>query len=287
MKEIVAELTHLARRSPEISQRSGVSVRVTHLQLREPALQRAQARHPPRRGARSRRGSATSAPSSPRPRGKIEMETLGDGGEDKVLDKLVQRAVLNVFNRSFTGGELDEVVARLPGRARDRGLRPMPSDGLRAPDRRGAPAARRGASKLGAQRSGRAWPPRSSSSSRACTSARSSTRTCRPGRRATGGVRRAMPLSRYSRWDGSQQPRRSRRRRAARRDVRRPARRTATSWSALRRLFQRGAQNPHGASMPGLQDLLEQLRQAAPAAARPLRPRLGARRHQEEARRAS
>ena len=29
MEELVAELTHLARRSPEISQRSGVSVRVS------------------------------------------------------------------------------------------------------------------------------------------------------------------------------------------------------------------------------------------------------------------
>ena len=47
--------------------------------------------------------------------GKIEMETLGDGGEDKVLGKLVQKAVLNVFNRSFTGGELDQVVAAFQG----------------------------------------------------------------------------------------------------------------------------------------------------------------------------
>ena len=29
MKEIIAEVTHLARRSPDISQRSGVSVRVS------------------------------------------------------------------------------------------------------------------------------------------------------------------------------------------------------------------------------------------------------------------
>src|SRR6266571_7253778 len=31
-------------------------------------------------------------------------------------------------------------------------------------------------------------------------------------------------------------------------------------WSALRRLFQRGIHNPHGPQMPGLQDLLQQLR---------------------------
>src|SRR5262249_32756639 len=32
-------------------------------------------------------------------------------------------------------------------------------------------------------------------------------------------------------------------------------------WSALRRLFQRGMHNPNGPQMPGLQDLLQQLRQ--------------------------
>ena len=42
---------------------------------------------------------ATSAPSASTS-GKIEMETLGDGSEDKVLSKLVQKAVLNIFNRS-------------------------------------------------------------------------------------------------------------------------------------------------------------------------------------------
>src|SRR5215467_10847176 len=31
-------------------------------------------------------------------------------------------------------------------------------------------------------------------------------------------------------------------------------------WSALRRLFQRGMHDPHGPQMPGLQDLLQQLR---------------------------
>ena len=36
MKQIVAELTHLARAVPDISQRSGVSVRVSICQLREP-----------------------------------------------------------------------------------------------------------------------------------------------------------------------------------------------------------------------------------------------------------
>jgi magnesium chelatase subunit I len=42
--------------------------------------------------------------------GKIEMESLGESTEEKVLGKIMQRALLNVFNRSFGSGELDEVV---------------------------------------------------------------------------------------------------------------------------------------------------------------------------------
>jgi magnesium chelatase subunit I len=109
MKELVAEVTHLARRSPEISQRSGVSVRVTicnYENLLSSALKRA-----------IRLGENVAAPRVSdlgaivaSTGGKIEMESLGDTSEDKVLGKLMQRAVLNVFNRTFASGELDEVV---------------------------------------------------------------------------------------------------------------------------------------------------------------------------------
>ena len=109
MKQLVAEVTHLARRSPEISQRSGVSVRVTicnYENLLSSALKRA-----------IRLGEAVAAPRvsdlsaiAASTGGKIEMESLGDASEDKVLGKIMQRAVLNVFNRTFTSGELDEVV---------------------------------------------------------------------------------------------------------------------------------------------------------------------------------
>jgi magnesium chelatase subunit I len=43
--------------------------------------------------------------------GKIEMETLGDATEDKVLAKLVQKAILNVFGKAFSAPELEPVVA--------------------------------------------------------------------------------------------------------------------------------------------------------------------------------
>jgi magnesium chelatase subunit I len=109
MKQLVAEVTHLARRSPDISQRSGVSVRVTicnYENLLSSALKRA-----------IRLGEAVAAPRvsdlgaiTASTGGKIEMESLGEASEDKVLGKIMQRALLNVFNRSFTSGELDEVV---------------------------------------------------------------------------------------------------------------------------------------------------------------------------------
>jgi magnesium chelatase subunit I len=59
--------------------------------------------------------------------GKIELETLGDTSEEKILAKLVQRAVLNVFNRCFGAGDLEEVVAAFQG-----GLSVVVSDGMPA-----------------------------------------------------------------------------------------------------------------------------------------------------------
>ena len=114
MKLLVAELTHLARRSPEISQRSGVSVRVTICNwenLLSSALRRAI-----RLGEREVAPRVSDLPAiAASTTGKIELETLGDQSEDKVLGKLVQRAVLNVFNKNFAAGELDEVVAAFQG----------------------------------------------------------------------------------------------------------------------------------------------------------------------------
>ena len=124
MKRIVAELTHLARRSPEISQRSGVSVRVSicnYENLVSNALKRAirtgEAHVAPRLSDLGAIVASTS--------GKIELETMGEASEEKVLGKLAQRAVLNVFNKSFSAGELDEVVSAFQG-----GLRIEVSDAM-------------------------------------------------------------------------------------------------------------------------------------------------------------
>ena len=110
MREIVAELTHLARRSSEISQRSGVSVRVSitnYETLVSNALRRAI-----RLGERpavprvSDLGALIASTA-----GKIELETAGDTDEVKLVDKLAQRAVLNVWNRRLQTGVFDELLS--------------------------------------------------------------------------------------------------------------------------------------------------------------------------------
>jgi magnesium chelatase subunit I len=111
MLELVAELSHLARRSPEISQRSGVSVRVstTNLEtLLANALKRA-----------VRLGEPTASPRVsdlgaliPSTTGKIELETLNDEApEERVVDRLLSKALYNVFGRHVDVDELDPVVS--------------------------------------------------------------------------------------------------------------------------------------------------------------------------------
>lgn len=109
MKEIVAEITHEARRSPDISQRSGVSARVSisnYENLVSNAMRRA-----------IRLGEKIAAPrisdlhaivSSTA--GKIELETVGDSKEERVVEKLMQRAIVNTFNRYFSVGEFEQLI---------------------------------------------------------------------------------------------------------------------------------------------------------------------------------
>ncbi|MBI4589935.1 MAG: magnesium chelatase, partial [Candidatus Rokubacteria bacterium] len=114
MKQIVAELTHLARRSSEISQRSGVSVRVSicnYENLLSSAVKRAVRLGEDLAIPRVSDLGALVASTT----GKIELETVGDTNEEKVLGKLVQRAVLNVFNRFFSAAELEGVVGAFQG----------------------------------------------------------------------------------------------------------------------------------------------------------------------------
>jgi magnesium chelatase subunit I len=127
MKQIVAELTHLARQSSDISQRSGVSVRVSicnYENLLSSALKRAIRLHETLAVPRVSDLSALAASTT----GKIELETVGDGGEEKILGRLMQKAVLNVFGRAFNAAELADVVKGFEGGAVIQASDTMPSD---------------------------------------------------------------------------------------------------------------------------------------------------------------
>ncbi len=111
MKEIVAEITRLARRSPDVNQRSGVSVRASiadYESLLANALRRAI-----RLDENEVVPRITDLPHIiPAISGKIELETVEDGREDQIIEKLIQGGVVAVFNRNFNIGELEDVITR-------------------------------------------------------------------------------------------------------------------------------------------------------------------------------
>ncbi len=111
MKEIAVEITHLARRHPQINQRSGVSVRVTtanYESLASSALRRALITGEKEAVARVSDLTAVTASTS----GKVELDTLDDSDNDQVLDKIVRNACSNVFRRHFSAAELADLVQR-------------------------------------------------------------------------------------------------------------------------------------------------------------------------------
>ena len=110
MKEVIAEITHLARRSNDISQRSGVSVRVS-VSNYENVLSNAN-----RRALRLKERqvapricdlSAIIASTS----GKIELDAVGDVKEERVIQKLVNGAILSVFGEYFETRDFEQLVA--------------------------------------------------------------------------------------------------------------------------------------------------------------------------------
>ena len=109
MKEIIAEVTHLARRSSDINQRSGVSVRLSianYENLVASALKRAIKLNEKEATPRVSDLPALVASTM----GKIELESAGDGREDKVVDKLIQHAVVNTFAKYFNIGDFQDVI---------------------------------------------------------------------------------------------------------------------------------------------------------------------------------
>jgi magnesium chelatase subunit I len=109
MKEIVAEITRLARRSPDVNQRSGVSVRASITDY-ESLLANAM-----RRSIRLNEKEIVPRVSDlpyvmPAISGKVELETVEEGKEEQILDRLIQGALLAVFNRYLSVAELDDLV---------------------------------------------------------------------------------------------------------------------------------------------------------------------------------
>jgi len=124
MKEIVAEITQLARCSNDISQRSGVSVRVSVTNF-ENVLSNA-SRRAMRLKERQVAPRISDLPAIiASTYGKIELDTVGDVKEERVVQKLINGAILEVFSEYFEVREFEQLVAGF-----ERGLNVQVGDDL-------------------------------------------------------------------------------------------------------------------------------------------------------------
>ncbi len=111
MKEILAEVTHLGRKSPDINQGSGVSVRISianYETVIANAIRRAisvgEELAVPRITDLPHIQASTGA--------KIELEGFEDAKEGKIIDDLTKKAVLNVYNRHYRQADMEPLVAQ-------------------------------------------------------------------------------------------------------------------------------------------------------------------------------
>jgi magnesium chelatase subunit I len=105
MTEIVATLSQLARQSPHVNQRSGVSVRLSvanYETMVASAVRRALRLGEPEAVPRIVDLEALPASTS----GKIEVETIDEGRDGHVIERLVQQAVVTVFKSTVAGDKL-------------------------------------------------------------------------------------------------------------------------------------------------------------------------------------
>ncbi|HZN15042.1 MAG TPA: sigma 54-interacting transcriptional regulator [Acidimicrobiales bacterium] len=110
MSEIVATLSQLARTSPHINQRSGVSVRLSIANYEtlvanaaRRALRTGEKDVVPRVSDLEALAASTS--------GKVEIETLDDGRDEQVVERLLKSAVLSVFKDRVPQEQVRDVVA--------------------------------------------------------------------------------------------------------------------------------------------------------------------------------
>ena len=114
MKEIVAEIVHHARRSPDVNQRSGVSVRAS-ISLYEALVANAF-----RRALRTGESEVVPRVSDlpfvvPAFQGKIEFESMEEGQEDRITERIFTAAVKTVFDRHYDVNDLESVAAAFAG----------------------------------------------------------------------------------------------------------------------------------------------------------------------------
>jgi magnesium chelatase subunit I len=116
MTEIVATLSHLARQSPHINQRSGVSVRLTVSNLEtlvanatRRALLHGESEVVPRVSDLEALASSTA--------GKVEIESLEEGRDEQIVEHLLRAAVLTVFKDHFAIENLRDVLDAFDGDA--------------------------------------------------------------------------------------------------------------------------------------------------------------------------
>ena len=114
MTEVVAEISQQARRSPHINQRSGVSVRLSIANFEtlvanatRRALRNGEQEIVPRVSDLDALVSSTA--------GKVEFETVDDGREEQVLDRIVKASVLETFRARCRPEKLTELVGAFDG----------------------------------------------------------------------------------------------------------------------------------------------------------------------------
>lgn len=109
MSEIVARVSQLARRNPRVSQHSGVSVRlsVTNQETLAAAAIRRALRHGETEAAPRVSDLGALASST---LGKLEIESLEEGEDEEVVDKLIKAAILQTFRENCPPETLGQVV---------------------------------------------------------------------------------------------------------------------------------------------------------------------------------
>jgi hypothetical protein len=261
MKEIVAEIVHHARRSPDINQRSGVSVRAS-IALYEALLANAF-----RRALRTGESDVVPRISDlpfvlPAFQGKVEFESMEEGQEDRITERLVNHAVKAVFDRHYDVNDLESIAAPSWASSRSRPARArrprLPYDrrggaGLQRPVRRPGSGTPRRTGLDHRAGAGRAAPAQAAEQVR-------SRRLCHLHRLTRGRLTmRQFPTHhRFSQWDGSRPP-------ALDADAILDALANDLMeygdlrW-AMRNMLSRGMRVPQGGAMRGLRDMLKQLR---------------------------